>query len=113
MDSSRGAEAMQRWIWTSLTAALLAMTGAAGLADENSAPNYEGRLLRRHEELSRSSRAENLRFERAKRRARERIAREETYERLGYSPLRPNVSQSGDPFSAPYYSWGRVSIRRP
>jgi hypothetical protein len=98
---------MKRAIRMSLTASLL-LAGAA-IADENSIPNYEGRLLRRHEEQSRKSRSDELRFERARLRAQERMAREERYERMGYSPLRPQTplwALSRGTFGGPYAVWG-------
>ena len=90
-----------------MTATLL-LAGVA-IADENSIPNYEGRLLRRHEEQSRKSRADALRFERARIRAQERMAREERYERMGYSPLRPQTplwALSRGTFGGPHAVWG-------
>ena len=81
------------------------LAGASGRADDKSRPNYDGRLLRRHEEKSHQARVDELRFERARIRARERIAREQYYERIGYSPQRPYVSltsMSFGGFGGPY-----------
>jgi len=100
---------MKRAIRVSLTATALCIAAPAATADENSIPNYEGRLLRRHEEQSRKSRADQLRFERARIRADERIAREARYERMGYSPLRPQTplwALSRGTFGGPYAVWG-------
>ncbi len=100
---------MKRAIRTSLTATVLCIAASALTADENSLPNYEGRLLRRHEEQSRKSRADQLRFERARLRAQERIAREQAYERMGYSPLRPQTplwALSRGTFGGPHAVWG-------
>ena len=82
---------MKRWIWASLTAALMGALADSGRADENSLPNYEGRLLRRHEEQARKNRADQLRFERARIRARRRMAMEAQYERAGYPPIPPSA----------------------
>lgn len=73
----------------SLAAGLLVFSSGISFAEEVSGPIYEGRLLRRHEEQTRKAKSDELRFERARYRARQRIAREEMYERMGYSPLRP------------------------
>ena len=86
----------------------------AGLtAADEPAPNYEARLARRHEELSRRAQADRLRFERARRRANERLAREEMFERMGYSPLRPftplssmSLGTMGGPYSS-QFNFGR------
>lgn len=80
---------MTRGQLTSLAAGLLVLSSGIGFAEEASGPIYEGRLLRRHEEQSRKAKVDELRFERARYRARHRMAREEMYERMGYSPLRP------------------------
>jgi hypothetical protein len=104
---------MHRWTLAILAAGALGFAASAR-ADENSLPNYEGRLLRRHEELSRKSRADQLRFERARRRAQERIAREETYDRLGYSPQRPYTplsAMSFGSFGGPLTVWHSYSER--
>jgi hypothetical protein len=105
---------MKRWIGVSLTASLLGIASAHARAQEISAPNYEGRLLRRHEHQSRQARADELRVERAQRRARERMSREEMYERLGYSPLRPYIAQSPEIFGTPSYTvWRPGYVYRP
>jgi hypothetical protein len=101
---------MQRWLWSTLVAGLIGVSGSSAGADDKAAgkagPNYETRLARRHEELSRKSEADRLRFERARRRANERMAREEMFERMGYSPLRPftplsamSMGTMGGPYS--------------
>lgn len=82
---------MKFWIWANLTAIVVGLASAIAFAGEGADVNYEGRLLRRREEQSRQSRADELRFERARYRARERIAQEERYERMNYSPLRPTT----------------------
>lgn len=61
---------MTRWIWVIFTACAAGFFGSAGWAGTDSIPNYDGRLLRRHAEQSRQARAEELRIERAMRRAR-------------------------------------------
>jgi hypothetical protein len=80
---------MKNLIWACLAATLLGMSWGAALAEETGGAIYEGRLLRRHEEQSRKARSEQLRLERAHYRARQRLAQEARYERMGYSPLRP------------------------
>lgn len=80
---------MNRWGWGTVAAVLLAVSSATVLAQDAGRPSYDGRLLRRHEEQTRKALADELRFERARRRARLRNEREEMYERMGRSPLRP------------------------
>ena len=61
----------------------------------------------------RQSRIDELRFERARIRARERIATEQYYERIGYSPQRPYVplsSMSFGGFGGPNVFYGYRSI---
>jgi len=100
---------MKRWIWAILATGLLSIAGRAALAEAKPDSSYEGRLARRHEELSRKSRTEQLRLERARRRANERMNREEMFERIGYSPQRPVTPLSAMSFGSmggPYSSWG-------
>jgi hypothetical protein len=107
---------MNRW-----ALAILLTAGALGLADstaraqdKKNTPNYEGRLLRRHEEVSHKARADELRWERARHRAQERIAREEMYDRLGYSPQRPYTplsAMSFGSFGGPSTVWRSYSTR--
>jgi hypothetical protein len=97
---------MKRWIVAILAAGACGFAAPSARADEKPAPNYEGRLLRRHEELSRKARADELRFERARARARERYALEAYYDRIGYSPQRPFVSRS----SMGYGAFGGPSV---
>ncbi len=107
---------MKGWIAAILAAGAVGLAGASARADEKkSPPNYDGRLLRRHEEKSRHARIDELRFERARVRARERIATEQYYERIGYSPQRPYVPLSSMSFGGfggpnvvywhPFYGW--------
>jgi hypothetical protein len=63
---------MQRWIWAILAAGAFVSIGSLALADGKPTPNYDGRLLRRHREQLRKERADELCFERARMRARER-----------------------------------------
>ena len=69
---------MQRWIWAVLAASTIVSMGSPGGAtargDDAFAPNYDGRLLRRHQEQLRKARADELRCERARIRARMRYA---------------------------------------
>jgi hypothetical protein len=65
---------MQRWIWAILAAGAFVSLGRVACADEAFTPNYDGRLLRRHQEQLRKERAEELRCERARMRARERYS---------------------------------------
>jgi hypothetical protein len=65
---------MQRWIWAILAAGAFVAMGSGVRADETFTPNYDGRLLRRHQEQLRKERAEELRCERARMRARERYS---------------------------------------
>jgi hypothetical protein len=101
---------MQRWIWSTLAAGLVCGWGFSATAGDTVAEKpgteYEKRLTRRHEELSRKAEADRLRFARARRRANERMAREEMFERMGYSPLRPftplsamSLGTMGGPYS--------------
>ena len=80
---------MNRRRWGTVAAVFLGVSSAGVLAQDVGRPSYEGRLLRRHEEQTRRALADELRFERARRRARLRYDREEMYERMGRSPLRP------------------------
>ena len=90
---------MNRWTLSSLVTGLLAVSSGAAAAEEK--PGIEeSRHVRRQEELSRQAIADRLRFERARRRANERIAREEMFERMGYSPLRPYTSMSAMSFGS-------------
>jgi hypothetical protein len=105
---------MKGWIVAILAAGAVGFAaGSARADDRKSTPNYDGRLLRRHEEKSRQSRIDELRFERARIRARERIATEQYYERIGYSPQRPYVplsSMSFGGFGGPNVFYGYRSI---
>jgi hypothetical protein len=65
---------MQRWIWAILAAGAIVSVNSAAGADDAFAPNYDGRLLRRHQEQLRKARADELRCERARLRARLRYA---------------------------------------
>ena len=65
---------MQRWIWAIFAAGALGYMGPDAGADERITPNYDGRLLRRHQEQLRKERADELRCERARIRARERYS---------------------------------------
>ena len=77
---------MQRWIRAILAAgAIVSMSIAAG-ADEPFAPNYDGRLLRRHQEQLRKARADELCHERARMRARERYSGNKPSAALDYRP---------------------------
>jgi hypothetical protein len=65
---------MQRWIRANLAAAVFLLAGSTVGAGEAFTPNYDGRLLRRHQEQLRKARADELRWERARMRARARYA---------------------------------------
>jgi len=80
---------MQRWAGTILAVAVLGLAGQSAFAFETDGPRIEGRLKRRREEISRKAMADELRFERARRRAQVRLEQEAMYERMGYSPSRP------------------------
>ena len=80
---------MKRSILASLTVVMLATSGAGVSAQENDRPTYEGRLGRRIEEQNRKETADQLRFERARARARQRLQQDEMNERMGRSTLRP------------------------
>lgn len=61
-------------------------------ANDETGPNLGGRLARlRDEQTRKNPTAQQLIFERAQRRARERHLRLEAYRRMGYSPNRPLV----------------------
>ncbi|MBI3865779.1 MAG: hypothetical protein HY290_28230 [Planctomycetia bacterium] len=84
---------MKRSILASLTIALLMTTGSGVRAQDAKQPTYEGRLRRRQEEQTRRSTADQLRFERARERAHQRLAQESWNERMGRSTLRPYTHQ--------------------
>jgi hypothetical protein len=80
---------MQRWVWANLAGILLGLLCQVATAREAGGPTYEGRLQRRREEVSRKARSDELRFERARLRAQQRLEQEALNERMGYSPSRP------------------------
>ncbi|HEY3968147.1 MAG TPA: hypothetical protein VGM05_26530 [Planctomycetaceae bacterium] len=87
---------MQRSIFASLTVVIFAVSGAGVSARETARDTdqaaYEVRMARHHEEQTRKETADQLRFERARQRARVRMQRERANERIGYSPLRPHTN---------------------
>lgn len=80
---------MKLFISASLMVLTLVSATAGVLADGSKGPTYEGRMLRRREEQSRKATADQLRFERARMRARQRMEQEAWNERTGRTPLRP------------------------
>jgi hypothetical protein len=84
-----GAKRMKRSILAILAVMTLATSGAFVSAQETDLPLYEGRLRRRREEQVRRETVEQLRFERARERARQRIQQEFANEQMGRSTLRP------------------------
>lgn len=90
---------MKRTVVASLTVLMLVTTWVGVSAQESEVPSYEGRLRRRKEEQSRKATADQLRFERARERARQRNEQEAWNERMGRSTLRPYTN-------TPYWALG-------
>jgi hypothetical protein len=80
---------MKRSILASLTVLALVTHMAFVSAQGSDQPNYGGRLLRRYTEQIRKEQADQLRFERARIRSRQRMEQELANERMGRSTLRP------------------------
>jgi hypothetical protein len=83
---------MKRSILASLTVLMMATSGGFVSAQDLDLPTYEGRLLRHREAEARKAKAEQLRFERARLRARQRMQQELANERAGRSTLRPETN---------------------
>lgn len=83
---------MKRSIWASLTVMTLATNGTWASAQDFEQPVYEGRLRQYREEQIRKTTADELRFERARVRARQRLQQELANERIGRSTLRPHTN---------------------
>ncbi|MSR59013.1 MAG: hypothetical protein EXS05_15435 [Planctomycetaceae bacterium] len=98
-------------VLVTLVALLLARPLAA---KDETGPNLGGRLARLREEQTRKSpTAQQLIYERARRRARERALRLESYRRMGYSPNRPMVPYTKygvDLNQGLHNSWGASSF---
>ena len=90
---------MKRSILASLTVMMLVASGVYVSAEESTRPNYSGRLARRIDEQSRKETADQLRFERARVRARQRMQQDSANERMGRSTLRPYTN-------TPYWALG-------
>ena len=81
------------------TFSLVMTSGIGASAQEHDRPTYAGRLGRRIEEQNRKETADQLRFERARARARQRMQQDYMNERMGRSTLRPYTN-------TPYWALG-------
>jgi hypothetical protein len=77
---------MKGWIAAILAAGAFGVAGMSARGDAKATLNRDRRLLREHEEKLRKARIDEMRFERARARARERNAHLSPYERTRIPP---------------------------